>query len=71
LHRAAATSVDDIYDECVLTLPANVLGLPSVQIPGFVLDGNTDFGLQIIGARFTDARLLSLAVLLSRSAEGV
>jgi Asp-tRNA(Asn)/Glu-tRNA(Gln) amidotransferase A subunit family amidase len=42
-----------------------------VQIPGFVLDGNTDLGLQIVGARMSDARLLSLAVRLSQSAEGV
>jgi aspartyl-tRNA(Asn)/glutamyl-tRNA(Gln) amidotransferase subunit A len=71
VQAAAAKSVDDIYDACALTLPANVMGLPSVQIPGFVLDGNTDLGLQIVGARMSDARLLSLAVRLSQSAEGV
>lgn len=66
-----AQSVDDIYDECALTLPANVLGLPSVQIPGFVVHGKIDFGLQIIGPRMTDSALLSLANRLSRSVEGV
>ncbi|MEN6320573.1 MAG: amidase [Syntrophaceae bacterium] len=71
LHGATAQSVDDVYNECALTLPANVLGLPSVQIPGFVFDGKTDFGLQIIGPRMTDATLLSLANRLSRSVEGV
>jgi aspartyl-tRNA(Asn)/glutamyl-tRNA(Gln) amidotransferase subunit A len=71
LHGAAAESVDEIYDECALTLPANVLGLPSVQIPGFVVDGKIDFGLQIIGPRMTDATLLFLANRLSRSVEGV
>jgi len=65
LHAGAAKTVDDIYDECALTLPANVMGLPSVQIPGYVLDGNTDMGLQIVGARMSDARLLSLSVRLS------
>jgi len=71
LHGAAAQNVDDVYNECALTLPANVLGLPSVQIPGFVFDGKTDFGLQIIGPRMNDATLLSLASRLSRSVEGV
>jgi aspartyl-tRNA(Asn)/glutamyl-tRNA(Gln) amidotransferase subunit A len=71
LHAGTATSVDDIYDECALTLPANVMGLPSVQIPGFVLDGNTDLGLQIVGARMSDARLLSLAARLSQREKGV
>ncbi len=71
VQQAEARSVDDIYDECALTLPANVMGLPSVQIPGFVLDGNTDLGLQIVGERMSDARLLSLAVRLFQSAEGV
>ena len=35
-NRAAATVLLEIYDECVLTLPANVTGLPAVQMPGFV-----------------------------------
>jgi aspartyl-tRNA(Asn)/glutamyl-tRNA(Gln) amidotransferase subunit A len=68
---ATAQCVDDIYDVCSLTLPANVMGLPSMQIPGFVLDGNTDLGMQIIGARMSDARLLSLSIRLSQRAKGV
>jgi aspartyl-tRNA(Asn)/glutamyl-tRNA(Gln) amidotransferase subunit A len=71
LHDSTAQNVDEIYDECELTLPANVLGLPSAQIPGFVCNGKTDFGLQIMGPRMSDARLLSLANRLSRSVEGV
>ena len=58
-------TVDDIYDECALTLSANVTGLPAVQIPGYVMDGDADLGLQVIGPRLSDARLLSLAVSLS------
>lgn len=68
---AAATSIDDIYYQGSLTLPANVMGLPAVQIPGFVLDGKQDLGLQIIGPRLGDARLLALAASLSHVAEGV
>ncbi len=64
------TGIADIYDACALTLPANVLGLPALQIPGFVIDGDTDYGLQMVGARFSDARLLSRAARLCRE-EGV
>jgi aspartyl-tRNA(Asn)/glutamyl-tRNA(Gln) amidotransferase subunit A len=62
----AGRDVTGIYDECALTLPANVLGLPALQIPGFVLEGTTDYGLQMVGARFSDTRLLSCAARLSR-----
>lgn len=66
----AENSIAALYDECALTLPANVLGLPSVQLPGFALGGNTDYGLQIVGARLSDARLLSLASRLFPSGKG-
>ena len=69
--QAAARTLDDIYHECSLTLLANVMGLPAVQVPGLVLDGNTDLGLQIIGSRLSDARLLSLVARVSNTAEGV
>jgi aspartyl-tRNA(Asn)/glutamyl-tRNA(Gln) amidotransferase subunit A len=68
---ATAQCVDDIYDVCSLTLPANVMGLPSMQIPGFVHGGNADLGLQIVGARMSDARLISFSARLSQSAKGV
>ena len=68
IHNAPDMTVGAVYDECALTLPANVTGLPAVQIPGLVTDGDVDLGLQIIGARLSDARLLSLAVRLSHSA---
>ncbi len=58
--------VTTIYDECALTLPANVLGLPALHIPGVALEGTADYGLQLVGARFSDARLLSCAARLSR-----
>lgn len=61
------TGVSDIYDECSLTLPANALGLPSLQIPGYSLEGTTDYGLQMVGARFSDAGLLAHAARLSRA----
>jgi aspartyl-tRNA(Asn)/glutamyl-tRNA(Gln) amidotransferase subunit A len=58
--------VTGIYDACALTLAANVLGLPALHIPGFVLEGTADYGLQLVGARFSDTRLLSGAARLSR-----
>ncbi len=73
-REATCTGADEtigsIYAECALTLPANVTGLPAIQIPGFVTDGDKDFGLQVTGSRLNDARLLSLAVRLSESATG-
>jgi aspartyl-tRNA(Asn)/glutamyl-tRNA(Gln) amidotransferase subunit A len=62
----AGRGVADIYDECALTLPANVLGLPALHMPGFVREGSSDYGLQMVGARFSDARLLSHAARLSQ-----
>jgi aspartyl-tRNA(Asn)/glutamyl-tRNA(Gln) amidotransferase subunit A len=68
MHNTPDMTVGAVYDECALTLPANVAGLPAVQIPGLVTDGDVDLGLQIIGSRLSDARLLSLAVRLSHGA---
>ncbi|MBN1382012.1 MAG: hypothetical protein JXA41_10080 [Deltaproteobacteria bacterium] len=65
-----SNQVSDIYDELALTLPANVLGIPAVQIPAFSADGEIDPGLQLMGPRFSDARLLATACRLSRSVEG-
>lgn len=69
--KAASESVGDIYHECSLTLPANVMGLPAIQIPGFILDEKTDPDLQIVGPRLSDGPLLSLAARLSSTAQGV
>lgn len=69
--EAASESVGDIYHECAFTLPANVMGLPAIQIPGFILDEKTDSGLQIMGPRLSDGPLLSLATRLSSTSQGV
>jgi len=56
-----AETVHDVYNAFSLTLPANVTGLPVLQVPGFIMDGGDDLGMQWIGPAFGDARLLDLA----------
>ena len=55
------SNVGDVYEAFPLTLPANVSGLPAVQIPGIALHAGFDAGLQLMGARLSDARLLTMA----------
>jgi aspartyl-tRNA(Asn)/glutamyl-tRNA(Gln) amidotransferase subunit A len=61
-HDEPAAGMDDLYDDFVLTLPANVTGIPAVQVPGYVIDDKTDYGLQLFGPRLGDGPLLSMAV---------
>jgi len=70
-HDEPATGMEDLYNDFVLTLPANVTGVPAVQVPGYIIDGKTDYGLQIIGPRLGDGPLLSMAIRLSHAAQGV
>jgi len=70
-HEESATGMEDLYDDFVLTLPANVAGIPAVQVPGYCSDGNMDYGLQLLGRRLSDASLLALASRLSRATQGV
>lgn len=65
-----AMGAEDLYDDFVMTLPANVTGIPAVQVPGYCTDGNTDYGLQLFGPRLGDGPLLSLAVRLSHTTQG-
>ncbi|HBA55686.1 MAG TPA: hypothetical protein DCZ04_14860, partial [Syntrophorhabdus aromaticivorans] len=67
---ARAATIDDIYEAFLLTLPANVAGYPSVQVPLCALDSGVDIGLQITGRRLDDARLLSVAVGLASKVTG-
>lgn len=67
---ATARTINEIYDAFSLTLLADVTGLPSLVLPGLVFDGNIDLGLQLVGPRLSDARLLSAALCLSHLSKG-
>ncbi|MDZ4163620.1 MAG: amidase family protein [Smithellaceae bacterium] len=66
-ERGGTDGIAGVYREGACTLPANVLGLPAVSVPGLVADGSPAGGLQLIGPRLSDARLLALAERLGSS----
>jgi aspartyl-tRNA(Asn)/glutamyl-tRNA(Gln) amidotransferase subunit A len=69
-HDEPAAGMEDLYDDFVLTLPANVAGIPAVQIPGYCSDAGTDCGFQLLGPRLSDASLLAFAGRLSHATQG-
>ncbi|MBN1472708.1 MAG: hypothetical protein JW925_13090 [Syntrophaceae bacterium] len=69
-HPSEAGTVARVYDEMTLTLPANTLGMPAIQVPDFTSDEVVNPGLQIMGPRFSDNILLTLASRLFRLAKG-
>lgn len=68
LDPAQAATVEATYSAFALTLPANVTGQPVLQMPDPTLAADTDMGLQLIGPRLDDARLLSIGLHLSSTA---
>jgi len=65
---ARATTIEATYAAFGLTLPANVTGLPVLQVPSPARAPGTDFGLQLIGKRCDDAGLLAIGLALSSAA---
>ena len=61
LDPTAAQTIEDTYQAFGFTLPANLTGLPAVQIPGLARHGSKDLGLHIMGKPFKDPDLLALA----------
>ena len=57
----SACTVNTVYDAFSWTLLSNITGHPAITLPGMVTFGDVDLGLQLIGSRFQDARLLSTA----------
>lgn len=65
-----AATINHIYDAFLLTLPANVTGQPSLHIPSLALHSGADIGVQLVGLRLDDPRLLSIGMKLSSTAQG-
>ena len=61
--------VDPFFDDwCTLALPANLTGQPSCSVPtGFAPDG-LPVAMQVMGPRWSDARVLSVAAAYERLA---
>ena len=57
----AAGTVNEIYDSFPWTPIANITGHPAVTLPMMVTCEDMDLGMQIIGPRFKDADMLSIA----------
>lgn len=70
-NPSRAATVTHIYDAFSLTLPANVTGLPSLQVPSLAVHSGADIGLQLVGLRLEDSRVLSIGMKLSSAAQGV
>ena len=61
-----AESVSDVYDAFTLTLPASVTGSPALCMPGRVMAGDMDLGLQVTGPHMSDKLLLNFAIEMSQ-----
>jgi aspartyl-tRNA(Asn)/glutamyl-tRNA(Gln) amidotransferase subunit A len=68
---SGASTINETYDAFSLTLPANVTGQPSLHIPRIAEESGTDVGLQVLGSRGSDARLLSFGMKISSLWKGV
>jgi Asp-tRNA(Asn)/Glu-tRNA(Gln) amidotransferase A subunit family amidase len=63
------TAVDPFFDDwCHLCYPANLTGQPAISLPNGFGDDGLPIGLQMIGRRFDEATLLSLAAAWARLA---
>lgn len=50
-----------MYDNDILTVPANLAGLPAMSLPVGLSDENRPIGLQIIAPSFQDAQMIKFA----------
>jgi Asp-tRNA(Asn)/Glu-tRNA(Gln) amidotransferase A subunit family amidase len=61
--------VDPFFDDwCSLMLPANLTGQPAISIPMGFGDDGLPVGLQVMGRRFDDATVLTLAAAFEQAA---
>jgi aspartyl-tRNA(Asn)/glutamyl-tRNA(Gln) amidotransferase subunit A len=71
-HQAyQAATITETYDAFGFTLPANVTGQPSLQIPGLALADEEDLGVLLTGPRLSDPLLFAIALHLLQSNQGV
>jgi len=61
--EAALLSPAQMYATDVMTVPASLAGLPAISMP-VALDGALPIGVQLIGPRLADAKLLGCAAIL-------
>ncbi len=56
------TPVDPFFDDwCVLALPANLTGQPACAVPTGLTPDGLPVGMQVIGPRWSDSRVLAVA----------
>jgi Asp-tRNA(Asn)/Glu-tRNA(Gln) amidotransferase A subunit family amidase len=61
------TPVDPFFDDwCVLALPANLTGQPACAVPTGLDDDGLPLGMQVMGPRWSDATVLSVAAAYER-----
>jgi aspartyl-tRNA(Asn)/glutamyl-tRNA(Gln) amidotransferase subunit A len=62
-------AIDPFFDDwCSLVLPANLTGQPAISLPMGFGGGGLPVGLQVMGRRFDDATVLTLAAAYERAA---
>lgn len=64
--RSNDSGIDPISGVC-FTIPFNLTGHPAVSVPAGLDERGVPVGMQIVGPRFSDLRLLGLAQLLERA----
>jgi Asp-tRNA(Asn)/Glu-tRNA(Gln) amidotransferase A subunit family amidase len=56
------TPIDPFFDDwCVLALPANLTGQPACAVPTGLSPEGLPVGMQVIGPRWADLRVLAVA----------
>jgi aspartyl-tRNA(Asn)/glutamyl-tRNA(Gln) amidotransferase subunit A len=64
--RSSASGIDPISGVC-FTFPFNLTGHPAISVPAGLDERGVPVGMQIVGPRFSDLRLLALAQMMERA----
>lgn len=68
-NKKAKEDPVSMYLNDVMTVPANMAGVPSISVPAaLTTDGDYPLGLQLMGARKTEERMLQVANALEQRA---